>query len=107
MWPPQIWLISVGIALLVRRYLYKIVFKESKLFNKTAGIVCVSIGAIWFITIVAIKWMNYNTTKNLLERYELTEKGLTPKSNNTVSNDDALLQDFHIIDKDEISVNFL
>lgn len=44
---PQLWLISVGVALLFRPVLYKAIFKNQKDFKKTLAVIIVTFGIIW------------------------------------------------------------
>ena len=44
---PQVWLMSLGVVLLLRKQLYRFVMKEQKDFGKGAGVWCIIIGAVW------------------------------------------------------------
>lgn len=46
---PQVWLMSVGIVLLLRKQLYGFVMKEQKDFGKGTGASCIIIGAVWLL----------------------------------------------------------
>jgi hypothetical protein len=70
---PPLWIISLGITLLIRKTLYKAVFKCQKQFNKGAGVFCIVFGVIWLSIGIGMKMLNSYTEKKLLNYYEQTE----------------------------------
>lgn len=67
---PQIWLISIGFVLLLRPYIYKLIYKSNKCFKKSIAIGCIILGFIWFAMNTGAKMFSDWTSKQVIEKYQ-------------------------------------
>lgn len=66
---PYMWLISIGIALLLRSVIYKSVFKTKKDFSRGVSYALMGIGIVWGAWRLAVDYIDYKTSEHLIESY--------------------------------------
>lgn len=69
---PSIWLMSVGIVMLLRQFIYKVVFGTQKSFDKSIATVFVVFGAFWFAFTIGGKLISNSSTEKILNTHEET-----------------------------------
>ena len=67
---PFLWIISAGITMLLRRFWYKIFFKEEKLFKKDTAVMLIIFGTSWMVFTVVPRMLVKSIEKDLIESYE-------------------------------------
>lgn len=69
---PSIWLMSVGIVMLLRQFIYKVVFGTQKSFDKSIATVFVVFGTFWFAFTIGGKLISNSSTEKILNTHEET-----------------------------------
>lgn len=67
---PQLWVISIGIVLLLRPVIYKLVVKEERLFKKTVANILIVVGVIWLIINVGTRLYLESIEKDFFEQHK-------------------------------------
>ncbi len=67
---PQLWVISIGIVLLLRPVIYKLVVKEERRFKKTVAIILIVVGAIWLAINVGARLYLESVEKEFFEQHK-------------------------------------
>lgn len=67
---PQLWVVAIGIVLLLRPFVYKMITKESKRFEKTISVTILAIGIVWLTMVTISRIVNRNVSEQLIEQYE-------------------------------------
>ena len=67
---PQLWLMAIGIVLLLRPIVWKLVAKESKKFKVSTAIIVLVVGIAWLSMNVGARMLNNYAAEKLIEQYE-------------------------------------
>ena len=71
---PFVWLISLGIVLLLRPFVYKFMFKEKKAFSRTIAVVLLVFGALFMIFKIGNAIYSRYVMDQLIENYDWESK---------------------------------
>lgn len=66
---PPFWLLSIGLVMLFRKFLYKLVFSQAKEFSKQTAIIVLVLGGIWVTSSIATSFFTEYTSKKALATY--------------------------------------
>lgn len=64
---PQLWLMAIGIVLLLRPIMWKLVAKESKKFKKSTAIIVLVVGIVWLSLNVAARIRSEQISEELIK----------------------------------------
>lgn len=71
---PQLWLISLGVVLLLRKIIYRVLFRQTKEYSTATGIACIVFGTLWLGFSITMKIISENTQREVIELYEKGKK---------------------------------
>ena len=66
---PHLWVMAIGITLLLRPIVWRLIAKESKKFKTTTAIIVLVVGIVWLSMNLAAKLLNDYATAKLTEQY--------------------------------------
>lgn len=89
---PSMWLLSAGIVMLLRQFIYKIIFGTCKQINKSTATLLIMLGAIWFAFTIGGKLLTKTTTEIFHNTYEESiSKGESSKLDNDYDTEEDVI----------------
>ena len=67
---PEMWIIALGVAMLLRKRLARLILRKDKKFNTAPAILCIILGVLGLLWMGFVKYTSYVTQKEAIELYQ-------------------------------------